>query len=102
MVEQAEEDKVDNNKMLERILNKVDKVDNHLDSINQTLIKQEEQLAYHIKRSDQQDHALQIIEKRLKPVETHIIAINTLVKLFGTFAAVVLFVFSVLNFFTSK
>lgn len=51
--------------MLERILNKVDALDGHLDSISQTLAKQEVQLAEHLRRTNN-------IEARLEPIDTHV------------------------------
>lgn len=83
---------MDSNKMLERILDKVDSLDNHLDNINQTLVKQEEQLAYHIHRTN-------LLEKKIEPIDAHVKQVNGGLKLLGIISVVVGIVAAVLGLF---
>lgn len=48
-----------------RVLNKLDKIDDKLNSIDKTLVKQEENLAEHMRRTE-------LLEEALKPVEEHV------------------------------
>lgn len=63
-------------KQLNRIEEKLDKVADRLTSIDVTLGRQEEQLAYHIKRTD-------MLEEQLAPVKTHVAMVNGALKLVG-------------------
>lgn len=49
----------------ERILDKLDKLDDRLNNIDKTLVKQEENLAEHMRRTD-------LLEKKFEPVEDHV------------------------------
>jgi phage shock protein A len=84
---------MDNNQLLERILDKVDSLDEHLDGISKTLVKQEEQLAYHIYRTN-------LLEKKLEPVEDHVKQVNggvKLIGLIGLIAGIVAAIFAVIK-----
>lgn len=58
---------------LDRIEKKVDKLDERLDSAEKVAIKQEINLAEHMKRSD-------LLEKKLEPVENHVKYMNGALK----------------------
>ena len=59
-----------------RILDKLDKLDDRLNSIDKTLVKQEENLAEHMRRTN-------ILEKKLEPVEDHVKFVKNMGKLIG-------------------
>ena len=61
---------------LERVLEKLDKLDDRLDSVDKTLVKQEENLKEHIRRTE-------LLEEELKPIKKHIGHMEGALKLFG-------------------
>jgi uncharacterized coiled-coil protein SlyX len=69
--------------------NRFDKIDSKLDdvshaihNIDKTLVRQEEQLAYHIKRTN-------LLEEKMQPVESHVAAVNVVLKLVGFLAVLI-------------
>jgi len=73
-------------------LNKIhEKLDIIIDRLNETdkiLAVQAEQLAYHIKRSDQLDTALGIIKNDLKPIDRHVSMVQGGIKLLAILASI--------------
>jgi len=73
-------------------LNKIhEKLDIIIDRLNETdkiLAVQAEQLAYHIKRSDQLDTALGIIKNDLKPIDRHVFMVQGGIKLIAILASI--------------
>lgn len=73
-------------------LNKIhEKLDIIIDRLNETdkiLAVQAEQLAYHIKRSDQLDTALGIIKNDLKPIDRHVAMVQGGLKLLAILASI--------------
>jgi predicted nuclease with TOPRIM domain len=63
-------------KKLERIEDKIDHIQEKISSIDVTLAKQHESLEIHIKRTN-------ILEQKLEPVENHVVAVNTVLKVIG-------------------
>lgn len=64
---------------LNRIEGKVDKIVEHVSSIDVTLAKQHESLKDHIRRSD-------LLEQKLIPVEKHVAMMQGALKLIGLMA----------------
>lgn len=83
----------------DKLEEKLDKLDTRLDDIDKTLVKQHEQLTYHIKRSDQADAAIDIIEERVKPLEAHLIFVNNAIKIIIACSGIATFLFSIYSFF---
>lgn len=71
---------------------KIDKVDSRLDAANIVLAKQSVILADHVKRSTQ-------LENRMLPVEQHVQAVNTILKMFGFTSLLVSMVAGILKIF---
>lgn len=67
---------------LDKLDIKIDKIQEKLSSIDVTLAAQHESLKIHIKRTD-------LLEKKLAPVETHVIAVHSLLKLVGFISIIV-------------
>jgi hypothetical protein len=61
---------------------KLDLLDERLDSVDKTLVKQHEQLKYHIQRTN-------ILESKLEPVEKHVAMVSGAIKLLMIVAALV-------------
>ena len=74
---------------MDKLNDKLEKIDNRLNNIDQHLAVYNEQLKHHIKRSDQADHALSMLDSRIKPIETHVGAINLIAKAIAVGAALV-------------
>jgi hypothetical protein len=56
----------------ERILDKLDKMDDRLNHIDITLVKQEENLKEHMRRTLIAEESIEVIRTELKPVKKHI------------------------------
>ncbi len=67
--------------MLERVLDKVEVIDNRIDSIDITLAKQHEQLVIHIKRTE-------LNEAQIKHINRHVHMVEGALKLFGVLSVV--------------
>lgn len=61
---------------LKRIEDKLDRVRDKISDIDVTLAAQHESLKLHIKRTD-------LLEKKLEPVEKHVIMVNGVLKFIG-------------------
>jgi hypothetical protein len=75
---------------IKRVEDKLDKLDERLDGLDRTLVKQEENLKEHMRRSD-------LLEKKLIPVETHVMRITWAVRGILWAAGVIAAVISVLH-----
>ena len=67
--------------VLAKLDKKIDKLDSRLDHVDITLIKQEAQLAEHIRRTN-------ILEQKLEPVEKHVTMVNGVLKFIGLLAVI--------------
>lgn len=75
---------------IKTIIDKLDKLDSRIDNIDITMAKQNVSLEYHIKRSDQADAAIELLDQRVKPLEAHTLTVATVLKFvmyIGTFIA---------------
>lgn len=68
----------DINKRLEA---KIDKLDERLDSIDKTLVKQEENLKLHMYRTDQNEILIKKVFEELVPVKNHVSLMNNVAKI---------------------
>lgn len=81
---------MDDRQILELLILKADKLDDRLDDIDKTLVRQHEQLKEHIKRTNINEQNLAMIRDEIKPVQRHVIIVEWVMKLLG--AGGVLFV----------
>ena len=72
----------------EKIIVKLDKLDERLDSVDKTLIKQESSLSEHMRRSLAAEENLQILREEFKPVQNHVSQISGAFKLIGLLSVV--------------
>lgn len=68
--------------MDDRIESKIDKIADHISSIDVTLAKQQVILDEHVKRTN-------LLEKKLEPVERHVTVINGLMKLIAALGTII-------------
>lgn len=81
---------------LTRIESKIDKLDDRLDGIDKILVKQETNLALHMKRSD-------ALEAQIKPLQTHVDGIGGILKglgLLGLAISILAGIVKILEFFS--
>ncbi len=64
----------------EKMDEKFDKMDARLSSIDVTLVRNDANIAYHIKRSDQLDAALNIISKKTEHIDKHVDTVKAVFK----------------------
>ncbi len=66
-----------------KLESKLDKLDDRLDSVDKTLIRQEENLKEHMRRSVAAEESIQILREELKPVQKHMNHMEGALKLLG-------------------
>lgn len=83
------------NELLNKVDSKLDKLDERLDNIDKTMIKQEANLDLHMRRSESLEKLVELQEKRVIPIEKHVIGVRFLFKVImstiatiGTVAAI--------------
>lgn len=79
---------METNDIIERVLNKIDSLDDKLASIDKTLAKQETNLELHMKRSDHLETLIELQSKRLEPVERHVSNVTFLIKIVAGLIAI--------------
>ena len=67
--------------LLEKIDIKVDKLDDHLDRVDKTLVRQEANLAEHMRRTELLESQHDLLVKELLPVKTHVEQVKISMKL---------------------
>jgi hypothetical protein len=86
--------------MSDEILKKLDKLDDRLDSMDKTLVKQEANLAEHMRRTEVLEESVEYIRKsELKPIQNHVVMVEGVIKFIG-FLSVVLGIIQVVIKFT--
>lgn len=70
-------------KKLDAIISKIDKLDERLDSVDKTLIKQECNLELHMERTEQNEKMIETIVAELKPVKTNMHYMHGALKALG-------------------
>lgn len=95
---------------MEDILKRLDRIDEKLDSIDKTLIKQEENLKLHMYRTELAESNLKLLKQhidnetnkiteRIEPIQAHVIQIQGIIKLISILAMIVSIVASVWRLF---
>lgn len=82
---------MDNNKLFERLFDKVESVDKRLDNVDVTLAKQHAQLAEHIRRTAIAEESIKHINKHVSFVEGGLKAIGVLSMILGLLKLIGLF-----------
>jgi chromosome segregation ATPase len=75
-------------KKLDSVLAKIDKLDERLDSIDKTLIKQEASLDKHIFRTEVAEKQLDILSSQIVPISKHVNQMSGALKLLGVMSLV--------------
>lgn len=82
-----------------RVLDKLDKLDERLDKIDITLIKQQAILDEHVRRSLSNEETLDLYRKEFEPVKQHVLYVNFVFKIFLFLATLAAFGESIKNLF---
>jgi uncharacterized membrane-anchored protein YhcB (DUF1043 family) len=87
----------------ERVLSKLDKIDEQLAAMNATLKVQAEQLRYHIARTDAletlaQDYRDEMLDK-VTPIEQHVLMLKGAAKVFVVAGSITALILSALKIF---
>jgi chromosome segregation ATPase len=69
--------------IMQNLSEKLDKLDERLDSVDKTLIKQEANLAEHIRRTEIAEMNISDIQDQFKPVQRHINMVEGSIKFIG-------------------
>ena len=74
--------------LLERAIHQLDKLDDKLDSVDKTLVKQEENLREHMRRTEilESQHAdlSSHMDEELEPIKTHVAQVKGVTKFIAT------------------
>ena len=74
---------MENKELILEIYKKLDILDMRVDSIDKTMIKQEINLADHMKRSDALEAMMSQLRKDMRPIEKHVLMIEGVIKFLG-------------------
>jgi hypothetical protein len=74
---------------LDKFEAKLDKLDEHLNSIDKTLIKQEAGLSEHILRTTFAEQRLEHIETDLKPIKVHVTRLQGVMQFIGILSVLI-------------
>lgn len=77
---------------LEKLIQQLEKIDERLDNVDKTLVKQEANLAEHMRRTV-------LLENQMEPVRTHVAMVSGAGKLLGVTSLVVTVVVGVIKIF---
>ncbi len=95
----ANDDKVI--KALEKLENKVDIIDNRLDSVDKTLVKQEANLGEHMRRTELAEKNISNVRKDIEPVKRHVAYMEGALKGIGIVGILMGIIAGAVKIFTS-
>lgn len=91
---------MDNSDLINILIQKQDKLMTELNEIKVILAAQHENLALHMKRSDEIEKYVSLLEQDMKPMQKHVFFIEGFIKIIGGLAAVVSFIIGVYKLYT--
>ena len=91
-------DKMDD-KRLERLENKIDKIHDSVASIDKTLLGQAVELKEHIRRTAAAEARVEQVSKDLEPIKTHVAAMGGVAKALGIAATVIAIIAGIVTVF---
>jgi 2C-methyl-D-erythritol 2,4-cyclodiphosphate synthase len=75
--------KIDGKEQLDKIEEKIDRVESRISNIDITLVKQEVNLAEHMRRTELNEIAVEKIRETLVPINKHVNMLEGVFKFFG-------------------
>ena len=82
-----------------RIEKKLDSIESKLSDIDKTLVRQEENLKEHMRRTELNEIAVEKLSLALEPVRTHVSQVEGVAKFLGVFAVLVSIVAGIISLF---
>ena len=76
-------------KLDEKMDKKFDRVEERLDSMDRTLVKQEANLAEHMRRTELAENAIKALDEDLAPIKKHVNMLQGVLKLIAVLGTVV-------------
>lgn len=77
---------------------KVDAIRESIHSIDKTLIRQEEQLAHHIKRTELAEKSIEAMQKQVEPISRHVSRTEGALKMLGIVSLVLGIIYGFVKF----
>lgn len=68
---------------IEKLDEKVDKLDEKIQDIGVVLTRNTSSLEEHMRRSLANEEAIQLMRQQIKPIESHVASVHTVLKIFG-------------------
>ena len=93
----AKDKKIKEDELVNRILDKLDKVEDRLDSIDKTLVRQEVQLSEHIRRTELLEKAHESFKEEIKPIKKAHTVVTGVLKIIGGLAILAGLIVSVMK-----
>jgi len=87
-------------KLLDIIVDKLNDVDQRLDKMTIILARQEANLKTHMRRSELNEQALEILKSEVKPIQEHVLKINFLMKILAVVGGIIGAVYTILQIVT--
>jgi chromosome segregation ATPase len=87
-------------KLLEKLDEKLDKVEERLNNIDITLAKNTQSLDEHIRRTELAEEAIVIIKDELKPIQKHVTQVHTILQAIGFISILVSIVAGIVKIFS--
>jgi chromosome segregation ATPase len=87
-------------KLLEKLDEKLDKVEERLSAIDITLAKNTQSLDEHIRRTELAEEAIIIIKDELKPIQKHVTQVHTVLQAIGFISILVSIVVGIVKIFS--
>ena len=84
-------------KMMDLIISKLTELDLRLDKMSIIMARQNAQLAEHMKRSELNEQALDVLKGEVKPIQEHVLKINFLMKILAVIGGIIGAVYTVLQ-----
>lgn len=84
-------------KMTDLIISMIKDLDTRLDKMTIIMARQNAQLAEHMKRSELNEQALEVLKGEVKPIQEHVLKINFLMKIFAVIGGIIGAVYTILQ-----
>lgn len=76
---------------LDKMDQKLDRIEDKISNIDVTLAKQAKDLEHHIYRTDLAEHNIELLRTEIQPVKRHVAIVDASLKIIGAIASIVTF-----------
>lgn len=85
---------------MDKLEGKIDQIRESIHSIDKTLIRQEEQLAHHIKRTELAEKSIEMLQKQVEPISKHVARTEGALKMLGVVSLVLGIIYGFVRFWS--